>query len=244
MKTKSRNAKSGRTAGAQLELYRSMEDCSGIEELFAGSAKQRKSAEEIAAHNRAVAGQLLFVIKKHDATRLHYDLRLEWNWVLLSWALPEGPSYCPEHKRMAIQVEDHAREYAGFEGIIPEGRPGAGTVMLWDVGTWGPQPGYADVDAALRNGCLKFTMHGEKIKGSWTLARRSGGDGNGQKPIWLLSKDSDQLARTSNEPSILEEAPGSVHAGRTLEDIARYWVKDKSRNELQAELFQDIRDDK
>lgn len=240
MTKKSRNARGGRITGVQLDLYRHADDCSVVPKPFGGSAEQRKSAEEIAIQNRAAAGQLLFAIKKHDATRLHYDLRLEWNWVLLSWAIPEGPSYYPEDKREAIQVEDHSREYAGFEGIIPAGRRGAGIVMLWDVGTWEPQSGHAAVDAALRNGCLKFTMHGQKIKGNWTLVRKTGKDGNGPGSLWLLSKDPDEHARASHEPSILEEAPNSVSTNRTLADIDRDWVKGKSKNGSQAKLFPDI----
>jgi bifunctional non-homologous end joining protein LigD len=207
------------------------------QEFSRDSAEQRKSAEEIASRNRTAASQLLFVIKKHDATRLHYDLRLEWNWVLLSWALPEGLSYCPEHKREAIQVEDHAREHAGFEGMIPEGRRGAGTVMQWDVGTWEPRSGYTDVDAALRDGCLKFTMHGQKIKGNWTLTRISNKPGDEVRSYWLFSKDPDDYARAPHEVSILEEAPNSVLTNKTLEDIHRDWIKGKDKSKVQAKLF-------
>lgn len=235
MAARRRNTKSGHVVGAQLDLYRSVDDCSVALEPV-GSAEQRKSAEEIEMQNRSAAARLLFVIKKHDATRLHYDLRLEWNWVLMSWAIPDGPSYCTKHKRKAIQVEDHAREHAGFEGIIPEGRPGAGTVMLWDVGTWELQPGCVDADAGLRDGYLKFTMHGEKIKGNWTLVRMAGEESNRRRPLWLLIKDPDQFARSCNEPNILEKAPNSVITGRSLEEISGDWAKGKSKRTSQAEF--------
>lgn len=237
MTARRRNTKNGHVVGAQLDLYRSVEDRAAGLEPAADSAEPRKSAEEIEMQNRSAAAQFLFVFKKHDATRLHYDLRLGWNGVMVSWAIPEGPSYCPEHKRKAIQVKDHARENAGFEGVLPEGSPGAGTVMLWDTGIWTLQPGCVDVDAGLRDGYLKLTMCGEKIKGNWTLVRTEGKEGNGQEPLWLLIKDDDEFARASDEPSILEEAPNSVATGRSLEEIAQDWVRGKRRNTSQAELF-------
>jgi len=199
------------------------------------SAEKPKSAEEIESHNRAAAVSL-FAIKKHDATHLHYDLRLEWNGVLKSWAIREGPSYCTHDKREAVQVEDHSREYAGFEGMIPEICPGAGTVMLWDVGTWEPQPGYFDVDAGLRDGLLRITIHGEKIKGNWTLMRKRGLAGTGRKPKWWLIKEPDGFERAPHEPSVVEEAPNSVKTGRTMEEIARDWVRGKGKNKAQMEL--------
>jgi bifunctional non-homologous end joining protein LigD len=227
------NTKKGDVVGAQLDLYRSVDNRSASLEFL----EPQKSAEEIEMQNRSAAAQSLFVIKKHDATRLHYDLRLGWNGVMLSWAIPEGPSYCPDHKREAIQVEDHLREYAGFEGVIPEGRPGAGTVMLWDTGIWTLQPGCVDVDAGLRNGYLKFTMYGKKIKGNWTLVRVADKKGNGQKPGWLLIKDDDEFARASHEPSILQEAPNSVATERSLQEIAQDWVRGKGGGTFQRELF-------
>jgi len=115
---------------------------------------------------------LIYVIQKHRATVLHYDFRLEWKGVLLSWAVPKGPSLDPAVKRLAMHVEDHPVDYASFEGTIPEGEYGGGTVMVWDQGTWTPEQ--EDVDAALAKGDLKITLHGKKLKGSWVLVRTHG----------------------------------------------------------------------
>ncbi len=159
---------------------------------------------------------LSFVIQKHRASRLHYDFRLEWNGVLLSWAVPKGPSLDPTVKRLAMAVEDHPIEYAGFEGIIPAGEYGGGTVMLWDQGTYVPdQP---DVAQSVEKGDLKFTLYGKKLNGSWVLVRtgrRYAGDRDNRS--WLLIKHRDAAASTRD---ITEEAPRSVKSGRLLTEIA------------------------
>src|SRR3954470_7794468 len=134
------------------------------------------------------AKKLGFVIQKHRATALHYDFRLEWNGTLLSWAIPKGPSLNPAVKRLAMQVEDHPIDYASFEGVIPEGNYGGGTVMVWDRGTWEPESGPAE---DLERGELKFTLYGKKLRGSWVLVRTKG---FGQKPSWLLIKHRDCYA--------------------------------------------------
>src|SRR5690348_10934553 len=121
----------------------------------------------------------IFVVQKHRATRLHYDFRLESNGALLSWAVPKGPSLDPSVKRLAMQVEDHPIEYAKFEGVIPPGEYGGGTVMVWDKGTWSPE--VPDVPAALEKGDLKFTLNGDKLAGSWVLVRTHG-YGRSSKP--------------------------------------------------------------
>lgn len=158
---------------------------------------------------------LLYVIQKHRATQLHYDLRLEFHGVLLSWAVPKGPSLDPSVKRLAMQVEDHPREYGDFEGIIPEGEYGGGTVMVWDTGEWLPE--VDDVGEALRKGELKFTLRGKKLKGSWVLVRTHGFGGKDGKS-WLLIKHRDKFASTVD---IVTEQPRSVLSRRFLAGIAR-----------------------
>lgn len=156
-----------------------------------------------------------YVIQKHRATALHYDFRLEWNGVLLSWAVPKGPSLDPSVKRMAMPTEDHPIEYAKFEGIIPEGQYGGGTVMIWDEGSWTPES--SDVDAALKKGDLKFSLHGKKLQGSWVLVRLRPRGGE-KRAGWLLIKHRDDFASTRD---IAEEEPRSVVSSRILVEIAR-----------------------
>jgi len=169
------------------------------------------------AVKRGRASRLGFVVQKHRATRLHYDFRLEWKGVLLSWAVPKGPSLDPSVKRLAMQTEDHPLDYGGFEGVIPAGEYGGGTVMLWDRGTWTPEK--PDVDAALKRGELKFTLHGKKLRGSWVLVRTGGrGPAAGGRPAWLLIKHRDADASSED---ITETAPRSVRSNRLLAEIAR-----------------------
>jgi len=159
--------------------------------------------------------KLAFVVQKHRATTLHYDFRLEWKGVMLSWAVPKGPSFDPKDKRMAMQVEDHPIEYNRFEGVIPEGEYGGGTVMIWDRGTWTPVS--EDVDAALKKGELKLRLDGEKLRGEWVLVRMSRRDSGGKTP-WLLIKHRDEFAGPRD---IADEAPRSVVSDRLLVEIAR-----------------------
>jgi|SRR5579872_2085553 len=159
--------------------------------------------------------RLIYVVQKHRASHLHYDFRLEWNGTLLSWAVPKGPSLDPSVKRLAMKVEDHPIEYATFEGVIPKGEYGGGTVMVWDRGTW--QPEVEDVDAALRRGELKFTLFGEKLRGSWVLVRTRG-YGSGSDRSWLLIKHRDQYA---SKVDITVTEPRSVVSNRLLAEIAR-----------------------
>jgi len=178
-----------------------------------------------------------FCVQKHLATQLHYDLRLEHGGVLLSWAVPKGPSIDPAVKRFAAHVEDHPVEYGDFEGVIPEGY-GAGVVMLWDRGTWEPE--VDDVDAALARGDLKLRLSGYKLKGSWALVRtrgfgrgRGGQQGEGGGESWLLIKHRDEWAGPID---IAAFAPLSVKSGGDFDDILAaeapsVWIANPKRQE-------------
>jgi bifunctional non-homologous end joining protein LigD len=217
MASTKKSAKSSSDAvDQQLALYRSMRDFGITAEPSGKSAGKKRAAK------KSAKSDLPFVIQKHAATRLHYDFRLGWNGVLKSWAVAKGPSYVTADKRLAVQVEDHPMEYGGFEGIIPKGQYGGGTVMLWDNGTWAPQPGHEDVDAGFRSGSLKFTLFGAKMKGNWALIRMGGkAAGSKDKPNWLLIKEHDRYERTPGDPPITEEKPNSVLTRRSLDQIAR-----------------------
>ncbi len=179
----------------------------GVTEEPRGAARKPKS--------QARDG-LPFVIQKHAATRLHYDFRLGWDGVLKSWAVTKGPSYNPADKRLAVQVEDHPWEYRDFEGIIPKGQYGGGTVMVWDKGVWFP---HDDVDQGLKDGHLKFALHGQKLLGEWVLVRMHGRNDRPDKPNWLLIKEKDEFARDASSAPITDEAPNSAASGRTMEQI-------------------------
>ncbi|WP_454851463.1 DNA ligase D [Rhizobium binxianense] len=157
-----------------------------------------------------------FVIQKHAASRLHYDFRLEMDGVLKSWAVTKGPSLVPGEKRLAVHVEDHPLEYGSFEGTIPKGEYGGGTVLLWDRGTWtpveDPRKGYA-------KGHMEIELHGEKLNGRWHLVRMAGRRGE-KKENWLLIKGDDEFAATERDPDILDEQPQSVKTGRGMDEIA------------------------
>jgi bifunctional non-homologous end joining protein LigD len=157
---------------------------------------------------RSATGRV-FVVQKHRASHLHYDFRLEDRGVLKSWAIPKGPSLDPAVKRLAMAVEDHPLDYAEFEGVIPEGEYGGGTVMLWDRGDYQPE-GIDDVEAAMRKGDFKFVLNGSKLKGSWVMVRTR----NNQ---WLLIKHRDGHASTED---VTVSQPTSVATGRTLAEIA------------------------
>ncbi len=189
----------------QLVKYRSMRDF-------------ETTAEPSGGHGKAGAAEALpFVIQKHAATRLHYDFRLGWHGVLKSWACAKGPSYVVADKRLAVQVEDHPMEYGGFEGTIPKGQYGGGTVMLWDEGTWEP---VGDGEEGLRTGRLKFILRGKKLQGHWTLIRMGGKAAQESKPNWLLIKEHDEFERPATSKPITDEKPDSVITGRDLTQIA------------------------
>jgi bifunctional non-homologous end joining protein LigD len=185
-----------------------------------------KTAEP-AGNPRAVkkAKRLSFVVQKHDASRLHYDFRLELDGVLKSWAVPKGPAFDPSEKRLAVEVEDHPLEYAKFEGSIPEGEYGAGEVIVWDRGTWVAD---GDPNLGLRKGKLEFDLSGKKLHGRWVLVRLRGRERSG-KPNWLLIKRHDEFARPLSEFDVLNEQPQSVKSGRTLEDLQSKATNGKPR---------------
>jgi bifunctional non-homologous end joining protein LigD len=174
-----------------------------------------------------------FVIQKHAARRLHYDLRLELGGVMKSWAVTRGPSLVPGEKRLAVHVEDHPIEYNSFEGTIPEGEYGGGTVMIWDRGRWHPE---GDPNAGYKKGHLDFSLEGEKLHGRWHLVRMHGRAGEKKEP-WLLIKSKDEAARSASDPDILEEQPLSVVSGRSIPEIAegkgrkRVWHSNRSVKE-------------
>lgn len=185
---------------APLARYRAMRD-------FAATPEPR------GRRARAAAQELHYYIQRHAARRLHYDFRLELDGVLLSWAVPKGPSLDPGERRLAVQTEDHPLEYGDFEGVIPQGQYGAGEVLLWDQGQW--TPAEPDPAAALARGKLKFRLEGHKLHGAWTLVRMHGAAAEEGKANWLLIKERDEAARTDEE--ITELAPESV---KPREEIA------------------------
>jgi bifunctional non-homologous end joining protein LigD len=159
--------------------------------------------------------RLAYLIQKHDATRLHYDFRLELDGVLLSWAVTKGPSLNPADKRLAVRTEDHPLDYGSFEGIIPAGEYGGGTVMLWDTGSWEP---VGDAHQGLEKGHLSFLLGGKRLKGKWELVRMKR---EGKRENWLLIKGVDEEARRENGDAFLDELDFSVKSGRSMEEIGR-----------------------
>ena len=191
----------------RLQTYREKRDFTRTAEP-SGKAATRK----LAKRGRA------FVIQKHAASRLHYDFRLEHNGVLLSWACPKGPSLDPADKRLAVHVEDHPVEYGSFEGTIPEGEYGGGTIMLWDRGHWEP---HGDVDEGMAKGKLSFTLHGKRLRGDWALVRlRSRDKRKNARENWLLIKEKGAAVKSPGT-GLVERALTSVKTGRTMEQIAK-----------------------
>src|SRR5579872_4440374 len=210
---------------------------SAISKLTQYRAKRdfTRTGEPSGAKAPRAAGQS-YLIQKHAASRLHYDFRLELDGVLKSWALTKGPSLNPEDKRLAVHVEDHPLDYGSFEGTIPQGQYGGGTVMLWDQGTWEP---LGNPERDLRRGNLTFNLHGRRLKGRWHLVRllvkRRGG---ANRENWLLIKGKDEFADEHGDVAI-EKYQKSVASNRTMEAIAkgsgRSWGKAGSRNKTAAE---------
>jgi bifunctional non-homologous end joining protein LigD len=204
----------------KLAKYRSMRDFT-------------RTAEPSGARARKHAGNS-FVIQKHAARRLHYDFRLELDGVLLSWSVPKGPSLDPSEKRLAVHVEDHPLDYGGFEGIIPKGEYGGGTVEVWDRGTWEPE---SDAHEMMKKGRLTFSLDGEKLHGKWHLIRTKGDDKN-----WLLFKSRDDAANENVD--ITEERPESVKTGRTIDEIASdadaVWSSNRKEPDDVAKLLKQL----
>src|SRR6476646_8528255 len=207
----------------QKRNFEATPEPSGDVKLAGERAKKQESSKE-----------LFFCVQKHLASHLHYDFRLEHNGVLLSWAVPKGPSLDPSVRRLAMHVEDHPIEYGTFEGVIPEGY-GAGIVMLWDKGTWTPE--VDDVGAALKKGDLKFTLDGVKLKGSWVLVRTKGAAYAADRS-WLLIKHRDDW---SGQLDIAEFAPKSVKSDGDFEDILAddnpaIWTSNRPGGQIGAAL--------
>jgi bifunctional non-homologous end joining protein LigD len=206
----------------RLQRYRQKRDFSRTPEPAGGRA----------AAPAARAKPLRYVIQKHAARALHYDFRLEHDGVLLSWAVPKGPSENPADKRLAVQVEDHPLDYGNFEGTIPEGEYGGGTVMLWDRGRWLAD---GDVDRSLRDGKLLFALDGERLKGLWALVRLRPREGDRRKN-WLLIKEKDEYVRTGK--LVTERETTSVKTGRTMAEIAtgnsRVWHSSRGASSDEA----------
>jgi bifunctional non-homologous end joining protein LigD len=156
-----------------------------------------------------------FVVQKHAARRLHYDFRLELDGVLKSWAITRGPSLVPGEGRLAVEVEDHPLEYGTFEGAIPKGQYGGGSVIIWDRGTWAPE---GDPHEGLAKRHLDFRLDGEKLKGRWHLVRMAPRRGEKRKN-WLLIKASDEEARDASDPDVLGDEPQSVISGRNIDEV-------------------------
>ncbi|HYF40211.1 MAG TPA: DNA polymerase ligase N-terminal domain-containing protein, partial [Gemmatimonadales bacterium] len=214
------DGKGAAAAESKLSEYRQKRDFTRTAEPAGGSARSGK--------------KLAFVIQKHAASHLHYDLRLELDGVMKSWAVPKGPSLDPSVKRLAMQVEDHPIEYNSFEGTIPKGEYGGGTVMLWDQGTYtygGSDPAADPVDALRRGygkGDFKFELQGKRLRGSWVLVRtRRDEKGKAQ---WLLIKHRDEYAKPGAD--VTAEHQTSVATGRTMEEIAggrsRVWHSNRT----------------
>jgi bifunctional non-homologous end joining protein LigD len=204
------------------------------------STPEPKGDSKTDASRRKKAKSLFFCVQKHLASHLHYDFRLEHRGVLLSWAVPKGPSLRPSDKRLAMRVEDHPFDYREFEGVIPEGY-GAGIVMLWDRGSWKPESGFENIDAALEKGELKFTLDGVKLKGSWVIVRTGGRSGDERS--WLLIKHRDGWA---GDVDITTFAPRSVKSNGDFADILAQdkpdiWESHKPANGGAAgKMLQDI----
>jgi bifunctional non-homologous end joining protein LigD len=208
------------TTATKLAKYKSMRDFTRTKEP-SGDKSESSSGTS-------------FVIQKHAARRLHYDFRLELDGVLLSWSVPKGPSLNPKERRLAVRTEDHPLDYADFEGVIPQGEYGGGTVVVWDRGTWEPEGGLDGAREMLAKGRLTFELRGAKLAGRWHLVKTKP---QGKQEGWLLFKGNDDVADAKRD--IVDERPESVVTGRTVEEIAakpdRVWHSNKKAEPTVAE---------
>ena len=251
-KTAKKTARKGATArrttakGATARPRRPKDVPSAREQLAEYRRKRdfgRTAEPEGGARRKKAAKRLEFVLQKHAASHLHFDLRLELDGVMKSWAVPKGPAPDPSIKRLAMQVEDHPMEYNSFEGTIPEGEYGGGTVMLWDRGWYEPEKGGGEdgVREGYRKGDLKVVFHGQRMHGSWVLVRTRGwGGGSGSKPSWLLIKHRDEHAEPGD--ALVERHVTSVASKRTMEQIGgatkpRVWHSNRGAPEDTANAF-------
>jgi bifunctional non-homologous end joining protein LigD len=208
-----------------LKKYKQMRDFGATPEPSGGKPKKTKLP--------------IFVIQKHQASRLHYDFRLEMEGVLKSWAVPKGPSYDPSQKRLAMMTEDHPYDYASFEGVIPAGNYGAGNVIIWDNGTWEfIEPG-DDPVAALKSGKLTFRMYGKKMFGEWALVKIGGRQKSDKGNEWLLLKHRDQYANETVDVTAV--APQSVISGLTVEEVnpENVWISNRKASSRRAPTLAD-----
>lgn len=182
----------------------------------------KKTAEPEGKEKAAKDVALRFVVQKHDASRLHFDFRLEWDGVLLSWAVPKGPSNSTKDRRLAVQVEDHPFDYKDFEGTIPKDEYGGGVVMLWDEGEWEPQ---GDVEAMLKKGDLKMLLKGERMKGRWVLVRMKPKEGEADNN-WLLIKEKDDFVEPKDT---LQSFDTSIRSNKTFFEIGPEFYEDTKK---------------
>jgi bifunctional non-homologous end joining protein LigD len=209
-------------AGIPLAPQAGMPDHDSLEE-YRRKRDFEKSPEPAGKKRRGKRGSLHFVVQKHAASHLHFDFRLELQGVMKSWAVPKGPSLDPAVKRLAVEVEDHPIEYNSFEGTIPKGEYGGGTVMLWDRGTYTAADAEDDDSAetlrrGYENGEIEFILHGERLRGGWTLVRTRRGPRSGARSQWLLMKRRDDYARPGSD--VVAEYTTSVASGRDMETLA------------------------
>jgi bifunctional non-homologous end joining protein LigD len=210
-------------AADRLDTYREKRDFTKTSEPAGGAHKPARKAK---GHS--------YLIQKHEARNLHFDFRLEHEGVLKSWAIPRGPSMDPGDKRLAVRTEDHPMEYGSFEGSIPKGQYGGGTVMLWDEGTWEP---IEDPDEGFKEGKLKFIVHGERLQGGFALVRLRSDTGRKQgKENWLLIKEKDEFARPGEGGDLIESQLTSVRSEREMEEIAASQVEWHSNESVDANV--------